>query len=432
MFDAGTSPATSGVARHRVSWWPVEWSGNPVACRLRPCPLARAASCSASAAASPPTRRGTGAAPARRWRDPGACGDDRQRAALRQRADLPGPVRPAGAHLAVGRRRRGRDGPSGTGALGQPGHHRAGDRQQLARLAHGMADDLVTTLCLATTAPVAVAPAMNHRMWLHPATQANIATLRSRGVQVIGPKTARWPKANPAPAAWPSPPRSCAALNGRRQLSGRALAGCRILVSAGPTYEDIDPVRYIGNRSSGKMGFAIAAAAVGIGARGRAWWPARCSCPRPRASSGIDVRCAAQMHAAVLARCRPTSISAPPPWPTTPRRRSPAASSRRRAGEDTLTLELVKTRDILAEVALHPQRPRLVVGFAAETDDVAALCARQAGGQAPGPDLRQPGGRRRAPALKATTTRCWCYGHDGSNGRSGRAARRGSPTSCWP
>lgn len=78
----------------------------------------------------------------------------------------------------------------------------------LARLAHGLADDLVTTLCLATTAPLTVAPAMNHRMWLHPATQANIATLRARGVAVVGRMTARWPRANPVPAAWPSRPRS--------------------------------------------------------------------------------------------------------------------------------------------------------------------------------------------------------------------------------
>ena len=144
----------------------------------------------------------------------------------------------------------------------------------LARLANGHADDLVSTLCLATTAPLSVAPAMNHRMWLNPATQANVAALRERGVQVIGPDDGPLAEGESGPgrlrepdaivaelAAAPVEPKSVAAA-----APGGALKGLRVVVTAGPTYEDLDPVRYLGNRSSGKMGFAVAAAAQRQGA----------------------------------------------------------------------------------------------------------------------------------------------------------------------
>ena len=172
------------------------------------------------------------------------------------------------------------------------------------------------------------------------------------------------------------------------------LAGCRVVVSAGPTFEDIDPVRFLGNRSSGKMGFAIAAAAVARGAQVVLVAGPR-HLPTPAGVTRVDVRSAAQMHAAVMAALPcDVYIGAAAVADYTPRAVSPAASSRNSPACDGLTLELVRTRDILAEVAAHARRPRLVVGFAAETDDVETLCARQAGAQAARPDRRQPRGRR--------------------------------------
>uniref|UniRef100_UPI0027BA7E8A bifunctional phosphopantothenoylcysteine decarboxylase/phosphopantothenate--cysteine ligase CoaBC n=1 Tax=Dokdonella sp. TaxID=2291710 RepID=UPI0027BA7E8A len=129
----------------------------------------------------------------------------------------------------------------------------------LARLAQGRADDLLSTLCLATAAPLAVAPAMNQQMWAHAATQANLAILRSRGVQVFGPAAGSQACGDVGSGRLLEPPELVAALAAARAPG--ELAGQRWLVSAGPTYEDIDPVRFVGNRSSGRMGFAVAAAA---------------------------------------------------------------------------------------------------------------------------------------------------------------------------
>ena len=155
-----------------------------------------------------------------------------------------------------------------------------------------------------------------------------------------------------------------------------ALAGCRLLVSAGPTFEDIDPVRFLGNRSSGKMGFAIAAAAVERGAD-VCLVAGPVQLPTPAGVQRIDVRSAAQMFEAVMARLSieqskcDAYIGAAAVADFTPRTFA-GSKLKKSPGQDTLTLELVKTRDILAEVAAHVQRPRLVVGFAAETDDMAA------------------------------------------------------------
>ncbi len=150
-----------------------------------------------------------------------------------------------------------------------------------------------------------------------------------------------------------------------------ALAGCRLLVSAGPTYEDIDPVRFLGNRSSGKMGFAIAAAAVERGAQ-VCLVAGPVSLPTPAGLTRIDVRSAAQMHAAVMAQLPCDAfIGAAAVADFTPEAFA-GSKLKKTPGEDRLTLELVKTRDILTEVASHVQRPRLVVGFAAETDDLVA------------------------------------------------------------
>ncbi|HYG06134.1 MAG TPA: bifunctional phosphopantothenoylcysteine decarboxylase/phosphopantothenate--cysteine ligase CoaBC [Stenotrophomonas sp.] len=243
----------------------------------------------------------------------------------------------------------------------------------LARLAHGLADDLVTTLCLATTAPLTVAPAMNHRMWLHPATQANIATLTARGVAVVGPADGPLAEGESGPGRLVEPLDLVAALAATTTAAPPApagdgrLKGQRIVISAGPTYEDLDPVRYVGNRSSGKMGFALAAAAARQGAE-VVLVAGPVHLPTPPGVKRVDVRSAAQMRDAVLAAL-PADIyvGAAAVSDYTPRRAVPQKI--KKTGE-TLTLELVRTPDILAEVAAQTGALKLVVGFAAETHDV--------------------------------------------------------------
>ncbi|AZR24294.1 bifunctional phosphopantothenoylcysteine decarboxylase/phosphopantothenate--cysteine ligase CoaBC [Xanthomonas vasicola] len=254
----------------------------------------------------------------------------------------------------------------------------------LARLAHGLADDLVTTLCLATTAPLTVAPAMNHRMWLHPATQANIATLRTRGVAVVGPDDGPLAEGESGPGRLAKPAAIIAALvcgavanaapaGGKSTAapvfvpSSAQLVGLRIVISAGPTFEDLDPVRYVGNRSSGKMGYALAAAAAKQGAD-----VVLISGPvhqtTPPGVQRIDVRSAAQMRDAVLgAFPADIYIGAAAVADYTPKR---VVSQKIKKTGQTLTLELVRTPDILSEVAAQTGALKLVVGFAAETHDV--------------------------------------------------------------
>ncbi|MBS0211757.1 MAG: bifunctional phosphopantothenoylcysteine decarboxylase/phosphopantothenate--cysteine ligase CoaBC [Proteobacteria bacterium] len=239
----------------------------------------------------------------------------------------------------------------------------------IARIAHGHADDLLATLCLVATAPLAIVPAMNHRMWLHPATQANVATLKSRGALAIGPDVGAQACGEFGPGRMCEPDAIVAALVAAHAVAGGdPLAGQRVLVSAGPTYEDLDPVRYLGNRSSGKMGFAIAAAAAELGAQ-VTLVAGPVHLPTPAGVHRIDVRSARQMHAAVLgALPQDIYIGAAAVADFMPARvaehkiKKPTVSS-----DSGLTVELVRTPDILAEVAAHPQRPLRVVGFAAET-----------------------------------------------------------------
>ncbi|WP_282272233.1 bifunctional phosphopantothenoylcysteine decarboxylase/phosphopantothenate--cysteine ligase CoaBC [Stenotrophomonas sp. PS02298] len=243
----------------------------------------------------------------------------------------------------------------------------------LARLAHGNADDLVTTLCLASTAPLTVCPAMNHRMWLHPATQANMALLRERGVQVIGPEDGPLAEGESGPGRVSEAPTIIAALAGNLAPQAPAkpgrLNGIRVLISAGPTYEDLDPVRYVGNRSSGKMGYALAAAAARQGAQ-VVLVSGPVQLATPAGVQRIDVRSAAQMREAVLgALPADIYIGAAAVADYTPRQVSPQ-KLKKTVGSQTLTLELVRTADILAEVAVQEQALKLVVGFAAETHDV--------------------------------------------------------------
>lgn len=241
----------------------------------------------------------------------------------------------------------------------------------LAKLAHGFADDLVTTLCLATTAPITVAPAMNHRMWEHPATQANMATLRARGVQVIGPEDGPLAEGESGPGRLSEPDAIVAALFPQAAaptVVDQALKGLKVVVSAGPTYEDLDPVRYLGNRSSGKMGFAVADSARRRGAE-VVLIAGPVHLATPAGVKRVDVRSAAQMREAVFAAFpADIYIGAAAVADYTPR--APAANKIKKSNE-SLALDLVRTPDILSEVAAQTQGLKLVVGFAAETENVA-------------------------------------------------------------
>jgi len=238
----------------------------------------------------------------------------------------------------------------------------------ISRLAQGRADDLLSTLCLATEAPLLVAPAMNRVMWANPATQANVATLQSRGVTVLGPGRGDQACGEVGDGRMLEPLELVAALEA--SLLPPRLTGRRLLVSAGPTYEDIDPVRFVGNRSSGKMGFALAAAAAAMGAE-VTLVAGPVALPTPPGVRRIDVRSAQGLREAVLAALsgQDAYLGAAAVADYTP---GEVREHKIKKTGETLVLELVRTPDVLAEVAAHPQRPRLVVGFAAETEDMGA------------------------------------------------------------
>lgn len=249
----------------------------------------------------------------------------------------------------------------------------------IARLAGGHADDLVSTLCLASAAPLTVCPAMNHHMWLHPATQNNIALLRQRGAQVIGPEDGPLAEGESGPGRLAQVPLIVAALGQTGAAAATApapaagvapaLAGVRVLISAGPTYEDLDPVRYIGNRSSGKMGFALAAAAAARGAD-VVLVAGPVQLATPAGVERVNVRSAAQMRQAVLgALPADIYIGAAAVSDYTPKVVS-EQKLKKTAQTTGMTLELVRTPDILAEVAGQTGALKLVVGFAAETHEV--------------------------------------------------------------
>ena len=235
----------------------------------------------------------------------------------------------------------------------------------IARLAAGLAGDLLGTLYLATEAPLVLAPAMNRVMWAHPATQANLATLQARGAQVLGPGEGDQACGEVGAGRMLEPLQIVAAL----QAAG-ALAGRRLLITAGPTFEDLDPVRFIGNRSSGKMGFALAAEAARQGAEVTlVAGPVALS--TPAGVHRLDVRSAEQMRAAVLASLpgQDAFIGAAAVADFRP---AQVASTKIKKSAGLPQVEWTATPDILTEVAAHAQRPALVVGFAAETDDLEA------------------------------------------------------------
>jgi phosphopantothenoylcysteine decarboxylase / phosphopantothenate---cysteine ligase len=241
----------------------------------------------------------------------------------------------------------------------------------LAKLAHGFADDLLTTTLLASTCPLVVAPAMHTEMWEHPATRDNVETLRARGVEVLGPATGRLMGGDEGPGRLVEPDEALAALVALRGGHGE-LAGRTVVVTAGGTREPIDPVRFLGNRSTGKMGFAIAAAAARRGATVHLV-AGPTALPTPPGVTRHDVTTALEMHATVfeLVETADVVVKAAAVADFRPASRS-ASKLKKDAGLERI--ELTRNPDILAELGARREggaRP-LLVGFAAETDDIEA------------------------------------------------------------
>jgi phosphopantothenoylcysteine decarboxylase / phosphopantothenate---cysteine ligase len=237
----------------------------------------------------------------------------------------------------------------------------------MARMAAGIADDLATTLLLATDKPVLAAPAMNVRMWQHPATRRNVAQLRVDGVTVLEPDEGPMACGEFGPGRLPEPEAILAAIQAK--LRSGPLAGKHVLVTAGPTHEPIDPVRYIANRSSGRQGFAIAAALARQGAR-VTLVSGPVQLPTPPGVQRIDVETAREMATAVDAALPADAavlVAAVADWRVEP---SGAKIKKQADGPPALTLQ--ENPDILAGLSRDPRRPRLVVGFAAETENVVA------------------------------------------------------------
>ena len=236
----------------------------------------------------------------------------------------------------------------------------------LARLAHGLASDLLTTLCLATDVPIIVAPAMNRLMWANAATRANVALLAARGIEVIGPAEGDQACGETGPGRMVEPDVLAAAVIDRAARSG-ALAGRKVIVTAGPTRECIDPVRFITNRSSGKMGFAVAEAARDAGAEVILISGPVNVCTPPGVRR-VDVETADQMLAAVNENLGGTDIFIAAAA-VSDYRPLQVSTEKIKKTSDSLMLALSRTTDILATVAAGAARP-FVVGFAAETQNV--------------------------------------------------------------
>ena len=244
----------------------------------------------------------------------------------------------------------------------------------LAKMAAGLCDDLASTVLLATDKPVLVAPAMNVRMWTHAATAATMATLRSRGVHVVGPEEGAMACNEYGLGRLAEPPAILAAiqalLSPATSQGARPLAGRHALVTSGPTHEPIDPVRYLANRSSGRQGHAIAAALAGLGAR-VTLVTGPVGIADPPGVTVQRVETAEQMLAGCMAAL-PADVAvctaAVADWHVAAQSSS---KIKKTPGGPSPTLMLVPNPDILATLAAAgPMRPRLVVGFAAETDDV--------------------------------------------------------------
>ena len=241
----------------------------------------------------------------------------------------------------------------------------------IARIVHGEADDILTTLILATPAPIAFAPAMNQGMWSDAATQANLATLCERGFLQIGPGSGEQACGDVGLGRLAEPQEIVAECAAQFQVG--ALAGRQLVITGGPTREALDPVRYISNHSSGKMAFALAAEAAAMGAK-VTLISGPVSLPTPDRVSRVDVVSALDMHAAALAALTAEDqldafigVAAVADY-----RPAQCADEKIKKSGNEISLALVKNPDIIAEVAAHSRRPKLVVGFAAETENVVA------------------------------------------------------------
>jgi phosphopantothenoylcysteine decarboxylase/phosphopantothenate--cysteine ligase len=245
----------------------------------------------------------------------------------------------------------------------------------LARMAAGEANDLATTLLLATDKPVVVAPAMNVRMWQHPATQRNVDQLRKDGITILEPDEGPMACGEYGPGRLPEPThileriKPMLGASGANDVAGPGpLAGKHVLVTAGPTHEPIDPVRVIANRSSGRQGFAIAASAAAAGAR-VTLIAGPVALPTPGGVARIDIETAQQMADAVetaLPADVAILVAAVADWRVEP------AQSKLKKADGPPMFKFAPNPDILAILGSHPDRPRLLIGFAAETDDVVA------------------------------------------------------------
>jgi phosphopantothenoylcysteine decarboxylase/phosphopantothenate--cysteine ligase len=237
----------------------------------------------------------------------------------------------------------------------------------IARLAQGRAEDLLSAVCLATSAPVAVAPAMNQQMWANAATAANLATLRQRGVHVFGPAEGEQACGDVGLGRLLEPA-EIVTLTAELFATG-VLDGLSVMVTAGPTWEALDPVRGLTNKSSGKMGYAVAAAAAEAGAR-VILVSGPTALPNPERVETIRVSSAQEMYDAVHAYVRTSDIFIGVAAVADYRPAQPGAQKIKKTA-DTLTLELVKNPDILASVAALKEAP-FTIGFAAETENVEA------------------------------------------------------------
>ncbi len=239
----------------------------------------------------------------------------------------------------------------------------------MAKMAQGFAGDLASTLLLATDTPVLIAPAMNVRMWQHPATQRNLKLLQGDGLRVVGPNDGDMACGEFGPGRLAEPMEILAAIE--VALADGPLKGRRVLVTSGPTHEPIDPVRYIANRSSGAQGTAIAEALRDLGAE-VVFVTGPADAPRPAGVEVIEVETAREMRAAVLAALPVEAAvfaAAVADW----RMAAENGSKIKKQAGKLPTLEFAENPDILAEVSQMTEgRPGLVVGFAAETDDVVA------------------------------------------------------------
>ena len=246
----------------------------------------------------------------------------------------------------------------------------------LAKLATGLADNLLTSAALANVAPLVLAPAMNNRMWEHPATRRNVETLTERGARIVGPDTgALASKGERGAGRLAEPARILEAIEGELATGG-PMDGMRVLVTAGGTREPIDSVRYVGNRSSGRMGLALAAEAARRGAD-VTLVSANVALAEPPQVETIPVETAADLGAAVRERFANTDVLLMAAAPADFRPAEPATGKIKKAGRDGLVVELEPTADILAAIAEARRPDQTIVGFAAEHGEGAVARGRE-------------------------------------------------------